>query len=135
MSRTENMLFRVTFIFENVGKADGVLNKNLNPKTVDAILKALPINSTVNTWGKEIYFSTLVDARQENSKAEVSVGDIAYWPPGKALCLFFGPTPASRDNEPRAASPVNAIGKIIELDILKNVKDGSKVSVIKKEYS
>ncbi len=98
------------------------------PKTVKAILEALPIESTANRWGDEIYFHTEVAVDvEENSKEVVEIGDVAYWIPGKAICIFFGKTPIS-DDKIRPASAVNVIGKIIgDLTPLKSVKDGDPV--------
>jgi hypothetical protein len=98
--------------------------------TSRAIWKALPIKSSINTWGHEIYFSIPVSIGPENGREVVDTGDIAYWPPGKAFCIFFGPTPASRGSEIRAASAVNVFGKIIgDPKVLSNARDGDEVSV------
>lgn len=100
--------------------------------TSDAIWKALPLESIVNTWGQEIYFNIPVSIGLENGQEVVSAGDIAYWPPGKAFCIFFGPTPASRGNVIRSASKVNVFGKVIsDLDALGRVSDGEKVLIEK----
>jgi len=81
--------------------------------TAAAIAKALPLEGTANRWGEEIYFSIPVKAEEEPGAREVmAVGEIAYWPPGNAFCIFFGRTPASTDARPRAASAVNPIGRI-----------------------
>jgi hypothetical protein len=102
--------------------------------TSDAIWKALPLESMVNTWGEEIYFSIPVNIGLENGQEVVNAGDIAYWPPGKAFCIFFGPTPASRGNEIRAASKVNVFGKVVsDLDALGRVLDGEKILIRKVE--
>ncbi|MFC1955910.1 cyclophilin-like fold protein [Chloroflexota bacterium] len=102
--------------------------------TSDAIWEVLPLESKANTWGQEIYFSIPVDIEPENGQEVVSASDIAYWPPGKAFCIFFGPTPASRGNEIRAASNVNVFGKVTsDLDILRSVSDGEKICVEKVE--
>lgn len=102
--------------------------------TSDAIWKALPLEGMVNTWGQEIYFSIPVSIGLENGQEVVSAGDITYWPPGKAFCIFFGPTPASRGNEIRAASKVNVFGKVTSgLDILGRVSDGEKILIEKEE--
>jgi hypothetical protein len=102
--------------------------------TSDAIWKALPLESVVNTWGQEIYFSIPVTMDLDNGQEVVSEGDIAYWPPGKAFCIFFGPTPASHGNEIRAASEVNVFGKVVgEPEILHRVSDGEKIFVEKVE--
>jgi hypothetical protein len=74
-------------------------------KTADAIWAALPIEGRANRWGDEIYFSIEATVPGEQGDEVVSVGDLAYWPPGHALCIFFGPTPASEGQEPQAASP------------------------------
>ena len=103
-----------------------------NPKTSDAIWNALPIEGNGNRWGDEIYFSTKVNLREEKSRAEVAIGDLAYWPPGKAICIFFGPTPASKGDEPRAASPVNVFAKVTgDAALFKKVPDGDRVTLVK----
>lgn len=81
--------------------------------TADEIWDALPIQAKVNRWGEEIYCSIPVQCPAEDSVREaMAVGEVAYWPPGTAFCIFFGPTPASSGAEPRAASPVNPVGTI-----------------------
>lgn len=104
--------------------------EELAPKTVRAIKNALPITSTANRWGDEIYFETDINFDEvENSKEVVEIGDVAFWIPGKAICLFFGKTPIS-DELIRPASAVNVFGKIIEgIEELKKVKEGEKVFV------
>lgn len=101
-----------------------------NPKTGKAIWNALPIEGKANRWGDEVYFSIPVNVGLEEGQEVVSVGDLAYWPPGKAFCIFFGPTPASKGNEPRAYSPVNVFAKIVgDASIFKKVKDGDKIRI------
>lgn len=101
-----------------------------NPKTAEAIYNALSIKGRANTWGDEIYFSIPVDASQENGKEVVELGDIAYWPPGKAFCIFFGRTPASRGDEIRAASAVNVFGRIVgDPLVFKKVSSGEEVII------
>ena len=81
--------------------------------TAEKLLGALPITGRANRWGDEIYFSIPVDADEApDARADVAVGEIAFWPPGSAFCIFWGPTPASSGSEPRAASPVNPLGKL-----------------------
>lgn len=105
-----------------------------NPRTVEAIVRALPFESTANLWGKEVYFTTPVSVELENPQETVNIGDVAYWPPGNALCLFFGPTPISKPGEIRPASPVNVVGRVVSgLEILEKVKDGEKIRVEKLE--
>ena len=97
------------------------------------IYEAAPFESIVHLWGEEIYFETPVEsALDETAKEIVEKGEAGYWPEGKALCLFFGPTPISSPQEIRPASAVNLIGKIVSsLEELKRVKEGSKVLVEK----
>ena len=103
-----------------------------NPKTADAIWDSLPFESEVNTWGDEIYFTIPVDVGLENSQDIVDIGDIGYWPPGKAFCVFFGLTPASEEGKIKPASAVNVFAKVIgDVEILKKIKDGDRIKVIK----
>ena len=81
-------------------------------KTAGLIWDALPIESHANTWGEEIYFSITVSADSENPKELVEIGDLGYWPPGSAFCIFFGPTPMSIGDEIRPASAVNVVGRL-----------------------
>jgi hypothetical protein len=105
-----------------------------NPKTADEVWKTLPITGEANRWGDEIYFSTPVSLREEHARAEVEVGAIAYWPPGKAVCIFFGKTPASKRGEPRAASPVNVFAKVVgDVVSLREVQDGEQVILAKSD--
>lgn len=103
-------------------------------ETAQKIWKTLPIEGSVNTWGDEIYFSIAVNVGLENAKVVVSEGDLGYWPPGNAFCIFFGTTPVSRGNEIRAASPVNIFGKIIgDPKVFKKVSSGAKIIIEKSE--
>ncbi len=106
------------------------LDEKVAPRTVEAIRKALPIKSVANRWGDEVYFHTDIDVSvEENSRDVVEVGDVAFWIPGKAICLFFGKTPIS-DDKIRPASAVNVIGKIVgDPEVLKNVRDGDEITV------
>jgi len=81
-------------------------------RTADAIWRALPIEGRGSTWGDEIYFSIPVTCDPESPRETVEMGDLAYWPPGSAFCIFFGPTPASRGAEIRPASPVDIFGRV-----------------------
>jgi hypothetical protein len=101
--------------------------------TADKIWAALPITGTVNTWGDEIYFSIPVDAAAEpGASPVVASGDLAYWPPGTAFCIFFGPTPASRGSEIRAASAVNVFGAVQgDPKIFKKVAPGAAIAIEK----
>ncbi len=98
--------------------------------TARKVWDALPITASASTWGDEIYFTIPVRAELENGKEVVSLGDIGYWPPGKAMCLFFGKTPVSKGDEIRPASAVTIIGKIEgDLKVLAKVKDGDTITV------
>ena len=113
----------------------GALNAELtdeNTTTADAVWEKLPIEGKANVWGEEIYFAIPVTLEAETTKQLVDIGDIAYWPPGKAICFFFGPTPASWDREIRPASPVNVFAKIENnAKLLKLVRPGEKIRVEK----
>lgn len=121
---------KIIIEFEKVGAVEGEISDQINPKTFEAFIKNIPFESEANTWGKEIYFDTPVNVPIENGKRKVEVGDIAYWPPGRSMCLFFGPTPASSGPEPVAASPVNVFGKITKnIELLSKVRDGTRIVV------
>ncbi len=108
-------------------KVEATLN---DTKTAEAIWAALPITGQANRWGDEIYFEIPVRLAAENGKALVDAGDLGYWPPGRAFCIFFGPTPISREDEIRAASPVNVLGKVDgNPEVLRKVKDGKEIIV------
>jgi hypothetical protein len=84
-----------------------------NTPTARQIAAVLPLHTTFNTWGDEIYFAIPVEAALEESAQEVvEVGDLGYWPTGNALCIFFGQTPMSQPGEIRPASAVNIVGKV-----------------------
>jgi hypothetical protein len=101
-----------------------------NTKTAQAIWDALPIQSRGNRWGDEIYFSIPLSLEPENAREVVDVGDLGYWPPGTAFCIFFGPTPMSQDKEIRPASPVNVFGKVIgDAAVFKQVASGTKLTI------
>lgn len=107
--------------------ATAILNES---RTAEAIWEALPITARANTWGDEIYFGIPVYLQEENAQEVVSMGDLGYWPPGHALCIFFGRTPMSRGNEIRPASPVNVWGKVEgDATIFKKVTDGTRITV------
>jgi len=103
--------------------------------TAEKIWDSLPLESFGNLWGEEVYFSTTVTSPlDETSHIIVQKGDIAYWPPSKAMCIFWGKTPVSTDTEIKAASAVNIIGKVTsDLSCLNSLKDGCDVLVTKIE--
>jgi len=113
-------------------KAGGVsVTAELNEtRTAQAIWEALPIKGQANRWGDEIYFSIPLKLEEENAQELVGMGDLGYWPPGAALCLFFGPTPMSKGEEIRPASAVNVFGRITgDATVLKQVTSGAEVSI------
>ena len=101
-------------------------------RTADLVWDALPLGSPGSTWGDEIYFRTPMQAEEEDAQEVVEAGDVAFWPPGQALCLFFGPTTASRGDEIRLTSPVTVVGRIEgDPTVLRSVASGSDVRVEK----
>ena len=100
-------------------------------ETALAVLSALPLTGSGNRWGQEIYFPVAVhQGVGPEAREEMEVGELAYWPPGQAFCIFFGSTPASYDAEPRAASPVNPVGKVLgDCSQLTDVPDGAPIRV------
>jgi uncharacterized protein len=103
-------------------------------QTAEAIWNALPIKERGNTWGDEIYFSIPVNLETEKGQPVVELGDLGYWAPGTAFCIFFGPTPASRGNEIRPASPVTVLGKIEgDPTVFKKVSSGAQVNITRAE--
>jgi hypothetical protein len=103
----------------------------LDTPTGKAIGAALPIEGRANVWGDEIYFEIPVEmSGEEDARADVEVGELGYWPPGSAFCIFFGPTPVSPGEAPRAASPVNVFGKVEgDATIFRQVAGGARVVI------
>jgi hypothetical protein len=97
--------------------------------TARRLHEALPIEGNVSRWGDEIYFMTRVDGdASEADRSVLEVGDLAFWPPGQAFCIFFGPTPMSQGTEPRAASEVVHIGRIRgDINLLRQSTDGELI--------
>jgi hypothetical protein len=114
-------------------RIDLELDDKQAPKTVQAILEKLPIKVKINRWGDELYTDSMpLKVKEENAKSLVDLMDVAYWPQGQGLCLFFGPTPISKGNEIKPYSPVNVIGKIVSKDnIAKRVDDSTSVIIRK----
>jgi hypothetical protein len=99
--------------------------------TAQQVWEALPMEGRANVWGDEIYFEIPVVAEQApEAQAEVKVGELGYWPVGHAFCIFFGPTPVSTDERPRAYSPVNILGRIVgDATQFRAVQDGERVQL------
>jgi len=120
---------RIRITTESTGPVEAEVTDE-NPVTAKAILDALPLRGRVNTWGEEIYFTIPVEGEVENPKVVVELGDLAFWPPGNAFCIFFGRTPASKGDEIRPASEVNVFGRIIgNSKVFKRVRNGEEVII------
>ena len=104
-----------------------------NTTTAEALWNALPLESTCNLWGDEIYFTIpLSHSLEPDARETVEAGDLGFWPQGPAFCIFFGPTPISTGNEIKPASAVNVFGKIIgDPTVFKQVSSNSPVRVEK----
>ncbi|MBN1865709.1 hypothetical protein JW916_00305 [Candidatus Sumerlaeota bacterium] len=111
------------------------MTANLNDsRTAQALFDALPIEARGNRWGDEIYFGVPISHADENAREILQSGELAFWPPGGAFCIFFGPTPASVGEEIRAASPVIPLGRVVgDATQFKHVHNGTKVRLSKIE--
>jgi hypothetical protein len=102
--------------------------------TARAILDALPLEAKAQTWGDEIYFAIPVGLQEDGARPVVVLGDLGYWPPGRAFCIFFGPTPASHGDEIRPASPVNVFGRVEgDPTVFRTVRAGTTVRLARAE--
>jgi hypothetical protein len=102
--------------------------------TARAVLRALPLDVAFNTWGDEFYFEVPVGMElDETATSRVSAGDIGYWPPGRAVAVFFGPTPMSKGSEPVPASDVNIIGRVLgDATVLRGVRGEGSIRLRRK---
>jgi len=120
----------IRIISDETGSVEAEIDTELNPETAGSIVDALPIEASGNRWGEEIYFSIPVSQGEERSSDVVGLGDLGYWPPGRAFCIFFGRTPASRGEEIRPASPVNVFGKILgDPSRFRSFSSGSRIRI------
>lgn len=118
-------MLKIRIITEASGSVEAALSES---ETAKAIHGALPLEAKTNTWGDEIYFSLPVVLGPERPREVVELGDLGYWPPGHAFCIFFGRTPASRGDEIRPASPVNVFGRVVgDPRVFKKVRSGDRV--------
>jgi hypothetical protein len=114
----------IKFITENLSEAEGEFVRHLAPRTIDAIIKKLPLEGRAALWKEEIYFEIPIKTGEEKAKPAVEKGTIAYWPMGSAICIFYG--------ESQPYSPVNIIGRVTKnLELFRQVKSGTKVRVEK----
>lgn len=106
-----------------------------NSATAQQIWATLPMEGKASIWGDEIYFEIPIKTGQEpDAQAEVEVGELGYWPVGHAFCIFFGPTPVSINEKPRAYSPVNILGRVLgDATQFRNVSSGTKVHLRRAE--
>jgi len=112
--------FKVRFTVEDSGSVDGELVRFQAPKTVEALLKILPVEGRASIWKEEVYFSVPLKLGLEKPVSKVEVGAIAYWPLGSAVCIFYGSS--------QPYSPVSLIGRVTSnLDLLRNVGSGRKI--------
>ncbi len=129
MNSTLSRRKKIRILAEDL-KVEAELNES---EAARGLWDALPIQAKANRWGEEIYFAIPVESRLEKGAREtVTAGELGYWPPGRAFCIFFGPTPASRGDEIRAASAVNIIGKVLsDPKVFRKVQDGATVTLEK----
>ena len=118
---------KIMIVVENISMEAELLDT----PTARTIMHALPIEGSVNVWGDEIYFDIPLTIEQEpGASQDVAVGDLGYWPVGPAFCIFFGPTPVSTGDQPRAYSPVNVFGRVSgDAKQFKSVASGAKVII------
>jgi hypothetical protein len=113
---------KVKFIIEGLGETEGELVRFLAPRTVDLVVRRLPVEGRAALWKEEVYFETPIKMGEEKAKATVEAGTIAFWPMGSAICIFYGTS--------QPYSPVSILGKIIgNLELFKQVKSGTKIRV------
>lgn len=111
------------------GNVEAVAELN-DTDTARRIYAALPLTARAQMWGDEIYFSIPVQCPAENAQEVVALGDLGYWPPGSAFCIFFGPTPASQGDEIRPASAVNVFGRVVgDAQAFRQVRAGDAIRV------
>ena len=115
---------KIKFIIEGFGEAEGELVRFLAPRTIDALVRKLPVEGRAALWKEEVYFETPIKMGEEKAKGTVEKGTIAFWPMGSAICIFYG--------ESQPYSPVSILGKITEnLELFSRVKSGTKIRVEK----
>lgn len=119
---TDISRIKLKFIIEGLGEAEGEIVRFLAPRTIDTIIRKLPVEGRAALWKEEVYFEIPVKIGEEKSKTKVETGDIAFWPMGSALCVFYGQT--------QPYSSVNILGKITKnLEIFSQVKSGATIKV------
>jgi uncharacterized protein len=113
---------KVKFVVEGLGHAEGEFVRFLAPRTIDYIIRKLPLEGRAAVWKEEVYFEIPIKMGEEKAKPTVEPGTIAFWPMGGAICVFYGTS--------QPYSPVSILGKITDnLDIFKQVKSGITIRV------
>lgn len=113
---------KIKFIIENLGEAEGELVRFLAPRSIDTIVRKLPVEGRAALYKEEVYFETSLKMGEEKAKPTVEQGTIAFWPMGSAICVFYGKS--------QPYSPVSILGKVTSnLDLFKQVKSGTKIRV------
>jgi hypothetical protein len=113
---------KVKFMIEGLGEAEGELVRFMAPRTVDTIVRKLPVEGRAALWKEEVYFEIPIKMGEEKAKATVETGAIAFWPMGSAICVFFG--------QSQPYSPVSILGKVTQnLELFKQVKSGTTIKV------
>jgi hypothetical protein len=121
---TEISRVKIKFVIDDLGEAEGELVRHLAPRTVDMIVRILPLEGRTALWKEEVYFEIPVKMGEEKAKSTVEKGTIAFWPMGSAICIFHGET--------QPYSPVNVLGMVIKnLKLFSRVKSGTKIKVEK----
>ncbi len=119
---TEISRVKVKFTMEGVGEAEGELVRFLSPRTIDMIVRKLPLEGRAALYKEEVYFETPIKMGEEKAKGTVEKGTMAFWPMGSAICIFYG--------ESQPYSPVNILGKITNnLELFAQLKSGTKIRV------
>ncbi len=122
LSNEEVSRIRVKFLIEGVGEAEGELVRFMAPRTIDTIVRKLPLEGRAALWKEEIYFEIPIKMGEEKAKPTVETGSIAFWPMGGALCVFYG--------QSQPYSPVSILGKITKnLEIFRQIKSGTRIRV------
>jgi len=115
---------KIKFIIEGLGEAEGELVRFLAPRTIDSLVRKLPVEGRAALWKEEVYFETLIKMGEEKAKGTVEKGTVAFWPMGSAICIFYG--------ESQPYSPVSILGKVTgNLELFSRVKSGTKIRVEK----
>jgi len=128
---TAHMKHKIEIVIPQLKNIEIELDDSNSPNTVKKFVENLPFTVGLNLWGDEIYTEeSQIQEKEENAKPLVELNDVAYWPTGKAICLFYGPTSIGKKGEIKPYSPVNVVGKILKPDksILRKISDGSEAT-------